>query len=244
MITVQKQDGVYLLRPESEPPVEASLFDPDWLAEQGLLLEELMAGRGSVYFFQRGNYELVLKQFFRGGLAAKISGSHYFWSGVKHSRPWRELELLERLDQLKLPAPKPAAAMIRKQGIRYQAWLITYRLIESTSLAARLRQAALPDALWQAIGGTIRQFHDAGIFHADLNANNILINSDQRIFLIDFDKGRERTHGNDRWKFDNLSRLQRSLEKQAEHSSQFNFSKKAWSLLTQGYSSRFSFSAV
>ena len=58
----------------------------------------------------------------------------------------------------------------------------------------------------------IARFHRAGLDHADLNAHNILFDSNGRGWLIDFDRGVLRipaTH----WRERNLKRLLRSLLK-------------------------------
>ena len=85
-------------------------------------------------------------------------------------------------------------------------------------LPARHLQAALSEAPEQAhallprVGAMIREFHDVGLFHADLQIRNILV-ADESVYLIDFDRARliEELTPRQRWK--NLLRLRRSLEK-------------------------------
>ena len=57
-----------------------------------------------------------------------------------------------------------------------------------------------------------RSFHDAGVWHADLNARNILLDADDEIFLVDFDRARF-TPGRAVAGGRNLARLKRSLLK-------------------------------
>jgi len=82
----------------------------------------------------------------------------------------------------------------------------------------------------------IRQFHDAGVYHDDLNAHNILLAEDM-IYLIDFDKGDIRQGKS--WKKKNLARLLRSLHKEQGKASQvqktFAFSNQNWEQLLKGY---------
>ncbi|GIT38036.1 MAG: hypothetical protein Ct9H300mP6_19040 [Gammaproteobacteria bacterium] len=42
--------------------------------------------------------------------------------------------------------------------------------------------------LWKNTGSCIASFHMKGFYHHDLNIENILIDSDQNVFLLDFDK--------------------------------------------------------
>ena len=74
---------------------------------------------------------------------------------------------------------------------------------------------------------------DTDIFHADLNANNILLNEHNEIILIDFDRGEFRQDGN--WKQANLERLLRSLNKLQNIHTNFYFTKDNWQTLLQAY---------
>ena len=106
--------------------------------------------------------------------------------------------------------PTPIAARYKRDGMFYRADIITQRIENSESLAARLAKGPLPLTQWIAIGRCIRRFHDAGVHHADLNAHNILLTPEQ-VYLIDFDRGTLRKRG--WWADTTLVRLYRSLEK-------------------------------
>ena len=80
---------------------------------------------------------------------------------------------------------------------------------------------------WREIGVCIRRFHASGVWHADLNAHNILMDRVGGIWLIDFDRGERRKHG--AWGQGNLARLQRSLRKLGYDDAQ------TWQALLQGY---------
>jgi 3-deoxy-D-manno-octulosonic acid kinase len=79
----------------------------------------------------------------------------------------------------------------------------------------------------------------AGVFHADLNAYNIQIDKDDKVWLVDFDRGRLRQPG--RWQQQNLARLHRSLQKIKGLDPRLYFSEANWEQLLEGYfsSSRF-----
>ena len=102
-------------------------------------------------------------------------------------------------------------------------------------MADCLLSRALEQDLWWEIGACIRSFHDARIYHADLNARNILLNPQNgNVHLIDFDKGSIRQLG-EGWKVSNLARLQRSLNKFKSMNTSFYYDEQSWQALLDGY---------
>ena len=187
------------------------------------------AGRGNTVFFSLDEQPLVLRHYYRGGLVRHISRSHYIFSGMHRTRAVREFDLLLHLHDLSLPAPRPYACRVKRKGLLYQASLITYRLTGRT-LAQRLladgclaRDSDSNTRLWHKIGNVIARFHSAGVYHADLNAHNIMIDDDDQIALLDFDRGvlkaLTRNPAGRGWCLQNMLRLQRSLGKLASLSS-------------------------
>jgi len=94
--------------------------------------------------------------------------------------------------------------------LTYRADLLT-ELIPGVDPLADQLDPGLPRIRWWQIGQTLRRFHDAGFFHADLNARNILLDPEGGVYVIDWDRGRVRPPG--RWARANLARLRRSLVK-------------------------------
>lgn len=196
-------------------------------------------GRGSVFFFGYGDRDYVLRHYRRGGMVARFVTDRYIWTGLRNSRPWREWHLLAAAYGKGLPVPKPFAARLIKNGMFYTADLITHRITGGVSLAESLTTGCPEEAVWRKVGSVIRQFHDAGIEHADLNAHNILLTGEE-VFLIDFDNGRmhgsggyrNRLHG---WRQRNLQRLRRSLNKLCGQRVAFRFSAMDWRHLLEGY---------
>jgi 3-deoxy-D-manno-octulosonic acid kinase len=107
--------------------------------------------------------------------------------------------------------PLPVAAGYQRGLCTYVAELITERLIGAASLTEMLRAQRMDEARWVAIGRCLRRFHDAGVQHADLTANNIMLGPAGEVWVLDFDRGRLRAPG--AWRQRVLDRLARSLAK-------------------------------
>jgi 3-deoxy-D-manno-octulosonic acid kinase len=77
------------------------------------------------------------------------------------------------------------------------------------------------------VGAEIARFHAHGVYHADLNAHNILL-TDASVWLIDFDRG-ELRHPARAWQQANLARLKRSLLKiGAARNGEAEFERDLW----------------
>jgi 3-deoxy-D-manno-octulosonic acid kinase len=213
-------------------------FEPKSLAARGWLIGSVGGrGCGHVHFFgYRGN-GYALRHYRRGGKAATVIGDHYLWAGLDRTRAWREWRLLARLTELNLPVPHPFAARVIKSGLFYRADLITMRIASSSSLFERLMIGALPDAIWREIGRVIAEFHRVGVWHADLNAHNVLLSSDAAVAIVDFDRARFRRNTM-RWREANLARLLRSLRKLKSLKPELPFHESDFELLREGYCSR------
>ena len=212
----------------------AGLFDIDTAKSQagrGSLAE----GRGHAVFFHCQGHDLVLKHYQRGGRMAALLGDRYMGTGCNRSRSFREWRLLAQMRELELPVPAPVAASCTRHGMFYRADLITMQLDNVVTLADHLLESACDEAGWAAVGSCIRRFHDASVYHADLNARNILLDAESnRVYLIDFDKGSMRYLG-DSWKASNLARLQRSLLKFKSLNQEFHYNQENWNALLDGY---------
>lgn len=210
---------------------ESEWFESEyWLRQNDL--RGHAAGRGEVIFFEMRGREFALRHYRRGGLPARLIKDGYGWTGLQHSRAWREWYLLEYLYNAGLPAPRPFAARVVRRGLFYTADLITHRIQGAISLAAALTQRSVDPETWRRLGAMLRRFHDVGIDHADLNAHNILLD-DRQSYLIDFDNGKIRSAG--RWQKNNLQRLLRSLNKLAAQNKEFFFIADDWRHLVSAY---------
>lgn len=203
----------------------ASLFTADYWRERGLVVGEA-PGRGSSLFLQACDAEQwVLRPYRRGGLIARLSEKRYLWLGAERTRAFRELRLTAALYEQGLPVPRPVAGAVVRHGVSYEAALLTVRIPGARALASRLADDDADDALLKRVGAMIKRFHTVGLDHVDLNARNILVDTQDKPWLIDLDRCRLRASG--MWQARNLRRLERSLTKL--------HAKKALTPLLQGY---------
>jgi 3-deoxy-D-manno-octulosonic acid kinase len=210
---------------------EPQWFSPEYWAQRNALTE-IAGGRGSVRFLQTDTGRWVWRHYRRGGLVARLLQDRYLWTGEARTRSFAEWRLLAELHRRGLPVPIPIAAAYRRSGLTYEADLITAELPPSTTLAQAMATSITQDR-WREIGRTISRFHQNGVHHADLNAHNILLGTNDRsVYVLDFDRGRIRNRGS--WEAGVLSRLKRSLEKISAQR-QTAFDGACWKALMQGY---------
>jgi 3-deoxy-D-manno-octulosonic acid kinase len=187
-------------------------------------------GRGATLFIERDGEAWVLRHYYRGGHIARFVSDRFLWLGEARNRAFREWRLLAHLRRAGLPVPRPVAARYLRSGLLYRADLITVRIPGVVPLSTRLATGSLDARLWRAIGACVGRFHAACVCHADLNAYNLQIDGQDRIFLLDFDRGRIMP-GPGAWQRRNLARLQRSLRK----ISGADVAPANWAALLEGY---------
>jgi len=218
-------DPLLLRRPGPE------VFSTEYWRERGGVLS-VTAGRGSVWFVGE-TAAWVLRHYRRGGMVARLVRDRYVWTGLGRTRAWREWHLLYDLYVRGLPVPRPVAARVERRGCSYRADIITERL-PGEPLSALLARGALPLETWRAIGRVIAGLHAGGLWHADLNAHNILLCADDGVAVIDLDRARLRRPAR-RWRRRNLARLRRSLDKLRRQEPALAFNERDWEALRAGY---------
>jgi len=233
-VKIQEFEGGTILYDSSRASNAApGWLDPSWWAERGSV-SVAREGRGSAYLIEADGRSLVLRHYRRGGWIAHLSTDRYLWRGPERTRSFHEWHLLYHMHRAGLPVPQPIAAGYRRYCSTYSATLLVRRIPAVRSLATALSAAPLSLPVWVAIGRCLRNFHARGIYHADLNAHNILLGEQEReVWLIDFDRGAVRTPG--WWSDANLVRLQRSLQKISGSLSGERFSAADWQALIHSY---------
>lgn len=235
--THQLHNQFYLYDSES-----LSEFSPEvlnakyWQSQQKVVGTAI--GRGTTYFIKHEENQWVLRHYYRGGLIGKIIDDSYLFTGLAKTRAFAEFNLLAKMYQHGLPVPKPIACRVEQTGVLYRADLLTARVENARDLVGLLQQGAIPTEVWLAIGKMIAKFHQLGIYHHDLNSHNILLDDQQKPWLIDFDRGEQRATENielQKWPQQNLARLLRSFEKELGKLANFHWQKENWQQLMNGY---------
>jgi 3-deoxy-D-manno-octulosonic acid kinase len=209
---------------------DRALLDPTHWAQRGRM-EGSRGGRGAVCFVRGEFGEAVIRHYRRGGLVGRLNRDLYLWTGEPRTRAFREFRLLAELRERGLPVPAPLAAGYSRLGLLYRADLMTLAIPDTRTVAEALKRDGGAELPWAGIGRMLQAFHAEGVFHADLNAHNILVDGAGKPWLIDFDRGALRGPDS-RWQARTLQRLQRSLRKLGLDGAAF---AEAWQQLGIGY---------
>lgn len=185
-------------------------------------------GRGTTWFVALDKMDAALRHYRRGGLFGKIVKDHYIFTGWGKTRSYQEFQLLNTLIEAGVNAPKPIAARAIKRTFCYQADLLSEKIPNARDLVAILQEKSLSKEMYQKIGNQIRKMHATQVNHTDLNIHNILIDDNDKVWIIDFDKCYQQK-GND-WKQSNWERLQRSFHKEVKKR-QIKWSESEWDYL-------------
>jgi len=209
-------------------------FTPEgWLHAETLTGSLRSSGRGNTMFVGNVPRQFVLRHYRRGGLLGKLVRDTYVFSGEDLTRSFMEWRLLDKLAANNMNVPRPAAARFCRHGTFYTADLITVRIPDVVSLSQYIAAEDRDEAFWQSVGAAIWKFHEAGVYHADMNAYNVQVDKDGDIWMLDFDKGALKSPGP--WQQETLSRLHRSLRKVLDLDPRLHFRAANWEQLLQGY---------
>ena len=161
---------------------------------------------------------MVLRQYSHGGLLRAITGNLYFFG----KRSFRELALTEEVRSSGIPTiPSLGAIHHRIFFPFYQAYFLSLEVSHAMDLIRYFNgMEAHPSRenisskrkTIRSAGLLIRQFHQAGFFHGDLQLKNILVAGDE-LLLIDFDRSYRKPTLSTHERMKNLLRLNRSVEK-------------------------------
>lgn len=233
--TVERtRDGAILYDKAIINQISAERFTADgWPHVEALTGALRSGGRGNTLFVGNVPRQFVLRHYMRGGLVGKFIRDSYMFSGEDLTRSFMEWRLLDKLAANNMKVPRPAAARFIRRGTLYTADIITVRIPDVVSLSQYIAAEDRDEAFWQSVGKAIWTFHEAGVYHADMNAYNVQVDKDGDIWMLDFDKGAIRPPGS--WQQETLSRLHRSLQKVVGLDPLLYFRAANWEQLLQGY---------
>lgn len=234
--TISQDRGAVWVHKEFERWFKPEYMDADYI-RSNLQFREAASGRGGVLYFTVNSRELVHRHYRRGGWMARWFKDRYLRTGKIHRRCVKELQLLDEAVQRGLPVPRPVAASCLNSRWFYRCDIVTEAIPGARSLGQVLRSTRLDPQVWQSVGGTIARFHQENVWHADLNANNVLLDEDNKVYLVDFDRCRLRLTGG-RWREANLKRLEHSLLGLKKVYADYRFEPIYMQHLMAGYRSR------
>jgi len=195
----------------------AEALEP-WLVAPVLALpadaKPIAGGRGGAWRLTLpGGVRAVVRENRRGGFIRHVVARHYL--GLR-PRPFGELAVTTEARRRGVPAAEVLAARV-DGWLVYRGALVTREVPEARPLLAALAAAGdgpARDGVAAIAGRAVARMHDAGVFHADLNLGNILVDRDGATTLVDFDRARLGAGALDvAGRRDNLRRLARSLRK-------------------------------
>jgi 3-deoxy-D-manno-octulosonic acid kinase len=205
----------------------------NWLHSEPIKGRLGSGGRGNTMFVGNIPRQFVLRHYIRGGMIGKLIRDKYLWTGAESTRPFREWRMLAKMSDNGLRVPRPAAARYVRKGPFYTADLITVRVPKVHALSTWIHEQVGGEKFWQELGDAIYQFHQHGVYHADMNAYNLQIDSSGKLWMLDFDKGKLLAAG--AWQQKTLSRLHRSLQKIKSQDPSLHYDEQCWEYLLQGY---------
>jgi len=148
----------------------------------------VLGGRSSVGYHRIDDLgPVAVKHYKRGGLWGRLVKRRYLKWGK--SRSQLEFELLLKAQDLGINVPEPLLYAHRGRWI-YLAWLVTREIKQPQSLARlSLNDEKRARQVMASVIDQISRLIDHGIWHVDLHPGNVVVDQNDRVFLLDFDKG-------------------------------------------------------
>ena len=180
--------------------------------------QALGGGRGgavSVALDPRSGERAVIRHFHRGGMLGRLLGDRYFSA----ARPLAEIGVSEAARAAGVSTPECLAAVIRGGFGFCRCDLILREIPQAVSLDQWLLESPPPKRLpdvRKAVAATFAKLFAANIYHPDLHAGNVLIQTDGdtvTAWVIDLDKARRAGVLGERLRNEMLFRFNRALVK-------------------------------
>ena len=150
--------------------------------------ESILNGRGIVKHIKiPESGHVVVKDYKRGGLVYYFNQDLHINIGGK-IRSQREFDMLVQAKKAGVNVPEPVAYAGRG-SLFYRTWLITKRINNYQNFAdLSLKDSKRAVQIFPEISDSIKKLIKAHIYHVDLHPGNILIDMNNKNYIIDFDK--------------------------------------------------------
>ena len=206
--------------------MEMGIGDPKRFSNGFSEPSERYQGRGAVRTMTipgASRERMVIRHYRRGGKIQKFSADIYWGS----SRPLLELNIGYQALEKGIPTAEIVAACHSQVlWFFHRGDLVSKEIANGIDLIAYLKTLPVPltrekilqkRAIIEAVGKAVRKMHDAGIVHGDLHLKNIILQLNEspeiKSYIIDFDKSKATATSGDHKRYQNLMRLNRSVER-------------------------------
>ena len=174
------------------------------------------SGRGPMVRLMLAGQPAIGKRALHGGLLGPLFGRLYLGQG----RALDQLLSAVRLERAGIPTPAVLAVGSARAFGLFREQAIVTRQLEGARNLYELAGGAPPHDrrrdILRLCADLLRQLHDAGFLHGDLNVSNLVMErgpSGETLHVVDLDRGRFRLVVTPRERLANLARLLRSYEK-------------------------------
>ncbi|MCH2107452.1 MAG: lipopolysaccharide kinase InaA family protein [Planctomycetes bacterium] len=216
---VQGGRGLMAVWADASEGLRSTGFGPD---SDGSMRVSDAVGRRALGELSTGSEVYLVRCFSHGGLLRWLTGARY----RDPRRPFEELLLSHSLSLAGVRTPRVIAARAQRVGPWWELALVTERVEGTTDIGrwiAELRRGERTrlglDRVLYAAGELVRELHEAGFLHADLQPNNLLVEEPLRaerapsLWVVDLDRSERASSLSPSERRTNLTRLARFVER-------------------------------
>ncbi|MGD9277973.1 MAG: lipopolysaccharide kinase InaA family protein, partial [Desulfobacterales bacterium] len=171
-----------------------------------------LGGRTSITVVPlEGIGSVVIKHYRRGGIIRHLIKQRYLKCGK--TRCQMEYEQLQKVRSLGINAPEPVAFAYRGR-LFYQCWLVTREIKDHQTLVQiSLSNQEQARMVMQEVVKQVTILIKNKILHVDLHPGNAIVDNQNRVYLLDFDKAGTFLRGKNALRRRYLRRWNRAIQK-------------------------------